>query len=271
MSTTRKPTIAYVAAVVLLASCPLVRAQDELTKEQKRQFLLTAKVVHVKQSSKGVTGTQRLTLSDGQITHEGSFQSIDEHKARTRLANGTVELNFADSYKYDIAAYLLAEMLGIDDLMPVTVERKWQGETGSLTWWLPVVMDEAERLKRKTPPPDMKAWNRQVFKVRVLNELIYDADPNQTNLLIGKDWQIWRIDYSRGFRTHKKLRAPGELVSCERHLFENLKKLTAAELEQKTKRYLTKTEREAVMVRRDLIVQYFEKLIAEKSESAVLY
>ena len=38
-----------------------------------------------------------------------------------------VELDFVDSYKYNIAAYELAELLGMDDMLPVYVERKWQG------------------------------------------------------------------------------------------------------------------------------------------------
>jgi hypothetical protein len=55
---------------------------------------------------------------------------------RWELASGT-ELNFVDSYKFNIAAYQLAELLGLNDMLPVYVERKWHGDTGSLSWWLP--------------------------------------------------------------------------------------------------------------------------------------
>ena len=64
------------------------------------------------------------------------------------MASGT-ELGFVDSYKYNIAAYQLAELLGLDDMLPVYVERKWKGDPGSLSWWLPVKMDEVERHKQK--------------------------------------------------------------------------------------------------------------------------
>src|SRR6266481_5688170 len=106
-------------------------AADEttLTKEQIKQFLLTAKVVHSQPAKKGVTNTLRLTLSDGAVTHDASFQGIDEHKNVKELARGT-ELNFVDSYKYNIAAYGLAELLGMDDMLPVYVERKVGGNTG---------------------------------------------------------------------------------------------------------------------------------------------
>jgi len=35
-----------------------------------------------------------------------------------------------DSYKYNIAAYALAELLGMEDMLPVYVERKWEGKYG---------------------------------------------------------------------------------------------------------------------------------------------
>src|SRR5207302_8301550 len=95
-----------VAMVMCLTCTRFVTASDEptLTKEQIKQFLLTAKVVKSQQSKKGITNTLRLTLTDGTVTHDASFQSIDEHKARMQLASGT-ELAFVDSYKYNIAAY----------------------------------------------------------------------------------------------------------------------------------------------------------------------
>ena len=33
-------------------------------------------------------------------------------------------------------------------------------------------------------------------------------DPNLTNVLIGEDWTIWRIDFSRAFLPSKDLREP---------------------------------------------------------------
>ena len=118
------------AVLVCLTYLLFAVAADEptLTKEQIKQFLLTAKVVHSQEAKKGITHTSRLTLSDGTITHDASFQPIDEHKTKMELASGT-ELNFVDSYKYNIAAYALAELLGMDDMLPVYVERKWQGNT----------------------------------------------------------------------------------------------------------------------------------------------
>jgi hypothetical protein len=261
-----------VTLVCLIFPC-LVMAADESTpnKEQIKHFLLTAKVVASKQSSKGITSPWRLTLSDGTLTHDASFQKVDVHKASVTMASGRTEMNFVDSYKYNIAAYAVAELVGLDDMIPVYVERSWKGDPGSLSWWLPVKMDEDERVKQKIDPPDPDSWDNQMYKVRVFDQLVYDDDPNLTNVLIGPDWKIYRVDFSRAFRVSKDLRNPKDLVRCDRQLFEKLKVLDANALAEKTKRYLTKDEVKAVMARRDKIVAQFQKLSAEKGEKEVFY
>src|ERR1700751_1766130 len=95
------------AAMVCVCACLGVADDQALTKDQIKQFLLTAKVVNSKQTGKGVTSPWRLTLSDGTITHDASFQPVDEHKSSVTLASGKTQLNFVDSYKYNIAAYNL--------------------------------------------------------------------------------------------------------------------------------------------------------------------
>jgi hypothetical protein len=268
------PWLRLLAAAAALMIWPFTLTatdQPTLSTEQIKNFLLTAKVVNSHESKKGITHTSRLTLSDGTLTHDASFQPIDEHKAQMEMFDGHTEFNFVDSYKYNLAAYALAELVGFDDMMPVYVERKWKGQTGSLSWWLPVKMDDAERVKNKLEPPDKEVWNNQMYKIRVFDELVQDADPNLTNVLIGEDWKLWRIDFTRAFRVLPEVKHPSDLVRCERQMFEKLKALNVNQLTEKTKPYLTSAEIKAVMARRDAIVQHFQKLIADKGENEVLY
>jgi hypothetical protein len=259
-------------AIPLSIPSGLLAADDEpLTKEQIKQFLQTADIINSKPSSKGVTHPSRLTLSNGAITHDASFQAVDEHKPKMDLGNGKIETDFVDSYKYNIAAYQIAELVGLDDMLPVYVERKWEGKTGSLSWWLSVKMDDAERFEKKIEPPDAEKWNKQMFRIRVFDELVYDTDPNLTNILIGNDWTVWRVDFTRAFRKSKELRGEKNLVKCDRELFERLKALKADQVAEKTKRYLTKDEINGVMARRDKIVAKFQALIAQKGEKEILY
>jgi hypothetical protein len=269
--TSRCRILSFVVLAALLSARVVAADEPALTKEQIKQFLKTAKIIHSSAAHKGTSSTMRLTLSDGTITHDAHFQPIDDRALQRDMANGQKEFNFVDSYKYNIAAYELAAMLGLDDLVPVYVERNYDGKTGSLGWWLPVQMDEGDRLKRKIPVPDAQSWNEQMYRVRVFDQLVYDTDANLTNVLIGQDWKVYRIDFSRAFRIYKNLQMPKDLVQCDRQLLAKLKALDGRELATRTKGFLSKLEVEAVMARRDKIVDHFQKLIAEKGEAEILY
>jgi hypothetical protein len=268
------------AFVVILACAGLVlpvlaRAAnegDDFTEQQKIDFLTSAKVIHSTRTKKGVTEPYQLTLSDGTVTHDGLFQVIHEEKPQMQFADGTVEFNFKDYWEFDIAGYQLAKLLGLDNMVPVTVERSWNGTRGALEWWVPnVAMDEGVRTQRHVDAPDPDAWNKQMYKIRVFDELIYDMDANLTNVLVTKDWKVWRIDFTRAFRSWKKLKNPENLVMCDKNLLEKLKALNEADVKNATKKYLSGSQIKAVMARRDLIVATFDKLIAQKGENAVLY
>jgi len=84
-----------------------------------------------------------------------------------------------------------------------------------------VKMDEIERHKQKLTAPDADAWNSQMYKVRVFDQLISDSDPNLTNVLIGENWKIWRLISLARFARTKKAKAPKDLVRCDRQLLEN--------------------------------------------------
>ena len=248
-----------------------LKNEPNLTDEQEREFLLNAKVIASKQTGKGITNPWKLTLTDGTVTHDASFQPVDEHKAKMEFSDGHTEYNFVDSYHYNIAGYELARMLGIDDMVPVYVERKWNGMTGSLSWWIPWKWDEVMRHKEGLHPPDPDAWNNQMYKVRVFDELIYDTDPNLTNVLITEDWRIWRIDFTRAFRPYNSLLNPKDLVMCDRQLLQKMKELKFDEVYARTQPHLNKGEVKGLLARRDKIVLTFQKLVAQKGEGAVLY
>jgi hypothetical protein len=58
-------------------------------------------------------------------------QTVDIRKPVFQTDRGS-ELNFRDSYKYNIAAYEIAKMLDIDTV-PVSVERKIHGQLAAFT------------------------------------------------------------------------------------------------------------------------------------------
>ena len=247
----------------------------ELSVEQIRTFLKDAKVIRSGNTSKGVTAPKKLTLSDGNITHDAVFQAIDDHQTVANLGGGgrqaSTELNFVDSYRYNIAAYELAVLLGLGHMMPVYVERRWNGQVGSISWFVPTLMDESERLKKKIQPPNPTDWNNQMYRMRVFSSLVRDTDRNLTNVLITHQWKLMMIDFSRGFRLQEELLHQKDLGKIDRQLLEKLEALTKEDVSRVTKDYLTKRELDAMLVRRDLLVAHFKKLIAEQGEAKVLY
>jgi hypothetical protein len=247
----------------------------ELSVDQIRAFLKNAKVTKVRDTTKGVTAPRRLTLSDGSITHDAVFQAIDEHKTVANLGGGgrqaSTELNFVDSYKYNIAAYEIARLLGLDQMMPVYVERRWNGQTGSISWFVPTLMDESDRLKKKIEPPNATDWNQQMYRMRVFSSLVRDTDRNLTNVLITHEWKVMMIDFSRAFRLQPELMHQKDLPKIDRRLFERLEALTREEITGAVKDYLLKREIDSVMVRREMLVAHFKKLIADQGEAKVLY
>jgi len=264
MRTSRR-TLPWVALgslawAVPFAATPL-RAQDSptLTIEQKEEFLRTAKITTEKSAKKGITDTQRVTMSDGKITHDASVQRIDDHKDVFQGQDGTSEFNFKDTWKFNIAAWKLARLLGIDDMMPPYVERKFKGDGASYSWWVDnVMMDEEDRTKKNVTAPNLDAWNQEMYVVRVFDQLIFNTDRNLTNLLIDKDWHIWMIDHSRSFRMRHDLRNEKNLVQCDRALLAKMKALDAATLKKQLSPYVNSEEIKGPLARRDLIVKFFE-------------
>ena len=242
-----------------------------LTAEQKEEFLLNAKVVSSKGIGVGINNTRRATLSDGKLTHDAHVQTVDIRKQEFKTLNG-MELNFRDSYKYNIAAYRLDRLLGLN-MLPVSVERKVGGDTASMTWWVDdVMMMERDRYKKKiqVPPQRNVAWNDQMYQVRVFNQLVFNNDPNLGNLLITKDWTIRLVDYSRAFRTQKSLRNPEDLVRCDRRIYDALHELNASVLNRELSGYLSKSEIRGILARRDKILEIFDAKIAANGEASVI-
>jgi hypothetical protein len=265
--------VLYLAGALLAA--PAVAAQSDAaptkpSDAEKEQFLAKAKILKSKAASKGITGSQRATLTDGKITHDAHVQCIDESKHEFKTDRGT-ELNFRDSYKYNIAAYRLDRLLGIGNV-PVTVERKVGGKSCAVDWWVDdVMMDEAGRKQKKLDAPDPEAWNQRMYVVRVFDQLIYNVDRNLQNLLVLKNWDIVMIDHSRSFRLHHTLENAKNLARCDRALLASLRALDKDQVQQRLMPYVTKGEIEGLMARRDVIVKFFDEQVKQKGEAAVLY
>ena len=245
-------------------------AQPRLTPEQMEAFLATAQVSKRRDAGSGVTGSSRVTLSDGRLTHDAHVQTVDIAQSVFQAGKAT-ELNFKDSYRYNIAGYRLAQLIGLNTV-PMSVERTINGKPSAVTWWVDgVKMDEKERLKQKTLGPDPVRTTKQLQVMRVFDELIQNRDRNQGNILWTSDFTMWLIDHTRAFRLGKTLLKPENLTRCDRALLDHLRAITPESLSKAVGDSLTRPEQEALLARRDAIVKLYEERIAKTSEAAVLF
>ncbi|MCG7851306.1 MAG: hypothetical protein MIO92_02185 [Methanosarcinaceae archaeon] len=190
---------------------------------------------------------------------------------------------FLENWKWEIAAYRIDKLIGLD-MVPPTIEKRFREERGSCQLWIDdtiTLKDKVER-KIKTPPVNVFYWNRALYKQRTWDNLIANDDRHQRQFLITSDFRILLCDHSRSFRTTKKLTTslifdenhkdgPRLMKELPRPLFENIKSLTFDKIKNAVGDYLTNKEIEAVLKRKDLIVDWMEKRIQEIGEDKVLY
>ncbi len=247
-------------AIIFVLPSVFAQGIPVLTVEQQETFLQKATIKTTHGAKKGVTGTTRATMTDGAITHDASIQTIDETKPKFEGLTGT-EFNFQDSYMLNLAGYRLGRLLGLEAMIPVSVERTYEGKKASYTWWIDdIQMDEADRLKKKTAAPDKDRWSRQYLIMKVFDQLIYNMDRNATNMLYDKNWNLWMIDHSRAFRMHEKLQDVKALERCDTELLARLKRLNEADVKRELGKWLNATQIKGLMARRNLIVAHFEKM-----------
>jgi hypothetical protein len=255
-------SLATPAARTPQAPAAAVQAAAPLTFAEQEAFLAKAKVVASRSVSTGITGTIRVTLDDGTRKHDASVQRIDERKTTFRAAGGKRETNFRDSWMFNVAAYQVALLLGME-AVPPSVERNYQGDPASFTWWVDdVILDEGARQEKNIDAPVLRRWEHQVMTMRVFDALIANTDRNKGNLLIDTQWKAWYIDHSRAFRLSHEILDPTPLVRCDKALLAALRALDAAAVKARTSRWLTGDEIDALMARRDAIVARFEKMPA---------
>ena len=221
------------------------------------EFLKTAPIVRVQDIGVGVTHPRRAFFAPGGLAPSAVVKNLPPGNHR----------GFWDSYKSEIAAYELDKLLALD-MVPPTVERRVEHDLVSVQLWIEdcrrlANVDQSRRL-------DPVAWNRQVYRQRVFENLVANIDENAGNILVDPLWNMILIDHSRCFFSDE-MPFEKQMTHLDRPLFDKLKALDEASVMAGLKPWVTSGGKvRDILKRRDKIVAHFEKLIGERGESVVI-
>ncbi len=274
----RKKLVIVLGFGVILVFLALSIAQftpEEIAEREKwEKFLKTADIVEEEQlgSGKSVFAPWILTLENNGISRNAVWKKSEG------LVGGYLE-----SWKWEVAAYRLDKYLELN-MVPPTVEREFQGERGCCQLWVTAEMDLRKKAREKieTPSDKVYSWNNSIYLHRAFDNLIANVDRNQGNILVTKDWRMILIDHSRSFGiseefttklifTAKHKQGPMTMRKLPRTFFEKLKNLNFNLIKDIVGEYLADQEIEAVLKRRDLILEEIDNLIEKHGEADVLY
>ncbi len=248
---------------------PLPFQSDEAIEE----FLATADVVSSEKIPVGVTAPRKLELSKDGVTAHAAFKYVNEEQRNVRdrtAGKNTFYLIWRDWYGYDLAAYHVDRLLALDRVPPI-VERKLKRLDGSVQIWLEGVMTAADRQKENLDPPDPRDWRLQKSTLHIFDNLVANRDSNLGNALIDENWHIWFIDCSRCFGNNDDLLYPEVINHCERKLWKALRELDMEQVRARLDPYLTVHEMQALMHRRDKLVDHIQGLIDTWGEEMILF
>ena len=246
------------------ADTAILSGSAALSDTDKEAFLRTAEIRDRETLPVGVTQPQRASLHDGTFQHHAHIQTVDI----SRDPNGPFR-HFRDCYKYNVAAYRLASLLGFDRV-PVSVERKIGSKKAAVTWWVDdVAMMEGERDEEGIQAPDPADFDHQMWQVRIFSQFIHNTDLNPGNVLITNGWKLWLIDFTRAFRVDHQIDRAELVGRICRSLYRAMRDLDEELLLAELRPHLTEPEVEALLAGRDEIVEYYEEQVASRGEAAV--
>ncbi len=177
----------------------------------------------------------------------------------------------AASWRYEIAACRLADLLGLD-IIPPTVERPIEGRPGALQLFVENSLSERDRERLDFRPPDETAFRQALDEIRVFEILTGDACGDKDDTLIHKPtWKVCRVDFSEAFPTDPALDGACPLERCPRRLYERMLRAARSAAESELKSYLSDSEINSLWERKKRIVARIQQLIKEKGERAVLF
>lgn len=221
------------------------------------EYLRTAPVGRMEAIGRGVTLPRRAYFEG-----RGPVDSMVWKPIQPGISRG-----YYESYKSEIAAYEIDKLLALD-MVPPKVERRVQGDVGVAVMWVAPTTTFADHGGLPKPPPaQAPAWNRQIVKAKMFQNLIGDIDPNLGNWLVDPSWNIILVDHSRALTGTDKL--VHEMQSIDAALWSRITALTEADLYSALSTWIGKREVRGILERRKKMQSQVDRLVRSKGENQV--
>jgi len=239
-----------------------IEKENFIDQEETEKYLKNASIVSIQKNLEmGRTNFWRVVLDK----EEKELKAIFKHVNRPRPGL------LPDCYKYEIAAYSLNKMLGLN-IVPPVVEREINNQTGSLQILIENVMTERDREIRGIKPENPQEFKNRLDVIHVFEKLVHDQYKDTHDILIQLDnWKIWRVDFSEAFLPSSATLNQSPVDRCSEDLYKNLLNIKNKRLEKELNPYLNKKEINALIERKDIIVKTIQNLIKKKGEKSVLF
>ncbi len=275
---------ALAAAALAAGAAPLsaqFRPAEIAQRENWEIFMRTADIIKSEPEGEGVTRPWKLTLRQGDVEHKAVWKNID-------IIDGEIP----DRWRYEIAAYRLDKLLGLN-MVPPVVEREFRGKKGDLSLWADNKFSLLKKEEENIPTPESALAQVDAMKyvTRAWDSLLANDDRTQQNILYTDDWRTILIDHTRAFRADKAHRErliygskgiktmddgkggrrPVLFRRLPRAFVEKIRSLEKAVVQAAVGPYLTEAEIDALMARKPILLAEIDEMIRRDGESAVLY
>lgn len=221
------------------------RTENQLTcTEDALIFLANAPVVSVHpDEDAGRTEPWMVILDDGNIRHKAIFKHIDRPRPHP----------LPDSYRYELSAYRLHRLLGLDFIPPTTV-RTLENRTGSLQLYMEDCVPLEEAGKDESVKISMKEIEERIQDIVVFDALTYCGCRHSKDILYQlSSGNIYRVDYSEAFEPRRSLPSECSIKGCSQALWEKLESISDYEIRRVMEACLNEQEIDALLMRRRLI------------------